>query len=51
LTHDLWEGLGNQIHLYLNAVSLADVCERRVLGTSGRVHCESFATAAATGPR
>lgn len=51
LTHDLWEGLGNQIHLYLNAVSLADVCERRVLGTSGRVHCESFAAAAATGPR
>jgi Rrf2 family iron-sulfur cluster assembly transcriptional regulator len=39
LTHDLWEELGNQIHLYLNSVSLADVCERRVLGTSGRLHC------------
>jgi Rrf2 family iron-sulfur cluster assembly transcriptional regulator len=32
LTHDLWEELGNQIHLYLSSVSLADVCERRVLG-------------------
>src|SRR6201993_780104 len=38
LTHDLWEELGNQIHLYLSSVSLADVCERRVLGSSGRVH-------------
>src|ERR1051326_7929786 len=35
LTHDLWEELGNQIHLYLSAVSLADVVERRLLGTSG----------------
>lgn len=35
LTHDLWEELGNQIHLYLSSVSLADVCARRILGTSG----------------
>ena len=35
LTHDLWEELGHQIHLYLSSVSLADVCERRVLGSSG----------------
>ncbi len=34
LTHDLWEELGNQIHLFLSSVSLADVCERRVLGSS-----------------
>jgi Rrf2 family iron-sulfur cluster assembly transcriptional regulator len=34
LTHDLWEELGNQIYLFLSAVTLADVCERRVLGTS-----------------
>ncbi|MGH7064598.1 MAG: Rrf2 family transcriptional regulator [Stellaceae bacterium] len=47
LTHDLWEELGNQIHLYLSAVSLADVCERRVLGTSGRLHCQIFGDAAA----
>jgi Rrf2 family iron-sulfur cluster assembly transcriptional regulator len=38
LTHDLWEELGNQIHLYLSSVSLADVCERRLLGTSGVVY-------------
>jgi Rrf2 family transcriptional regulator, iron-sulfur cluster assembly transcription factor len=41
LTHDLWEELGNQIHLYLSAVSLADVCERRLLGTSGVVYSET----------
>ncbi|MBC8268929.1 MAG: Rrf2 family transcriptional regulator [Rhodospirillaceae bacterium] len=35
LTHDLWQELTNQITLYLNSVSLADVCERRILGTSG----------------
>jgi Rrf2 family iron-sulfur cluster assembly transcriptional regulator len=46
LTHDLWEELGNQIHLYLSSVSLADVCERRVLGTSGRIHCESIGSTA-----
>jgi Rrf2 family iron-sulfur cluster assembly transcriptional regulator len=35
LTHDLWEELGNQIHLYLSSVTLANVVSRRVLGTSG----------------
>ena len=35
LTHDLWQSLSHQIHLYLNSVTLEDVCERRVLGTSG----------------
>jgi len=35
LTHDLWEELGHQIHLYLSSVSLEDVCCRRVLGTAG----------------
>jgi Rrf2 family iron-sulfur cluster assembly transcriptional regulator len=35
LTHDLWEELTNQIHLYLASVSLDDVISRRVLGTSG----------------
>ncbi len=49
LTHDLWEELGNQIHLYLSSVSLADVCERRVLGTSGRLHVQSRCAAAAEG--
>jgi Rrf2 family transcriptional regulator, iron-sulfur cluster assembly transcription factor len=35
LTHDLWEELGNQIHLYLSSVTLSDVVARRILGTSG----------------
>ena len=47
LTHDLWEELGNQIHLFLSSVSLADVCEHRVLGTSGRLHCEALRAPAA----
>ena len=42
LTHDLWEELSNQIHLYLSSVSLGDVCERRVLGTSGLAQRESY---------
>jgi len=32
LTHDLWDELGRQIHVFLSSVSLADVVERRVLG-------------------
>ena len=38
LTHDLWEELGNQIYLYLSSVSLEDVVEKKVLGTSGRLY-------------
>ncbi len=45
LTHDLWEELGNQIHLYLSSVSLGDVCEKRVLGTSGLAQRESYRAA------
>jgi Rrf2 family iron-sulfur cluster assembly transcriptional regulator len=30
----LWEELGNQIYLYLSSVTLADVCQRRVLGSN-----------------
>ena len=40
LTHDLWEELGNQIHLFLSAVTLADVVEGRVLGRSGMMPTE-----------
>ena len=32
VTHDLWEELGQQIHVFLSSVSLADVVEKRVLG-------------------
>lgn len=37
LTHDLWEELGRQIHLYLSAVTVGDVVEKRVLGRDGLV--------------
>ena len=40
LTHDLWEELGNQIHLYLSSVTLADVVAQRVLGRAGALHSE-----------
>lgn len=30
LTHDLWEGLTQQIEHYLQSLTLADVCERRI---------------------
>ena len=45
LTHDLWEELSNQIHLYLSSVSLGDVCERRVLGTSGLIQRDNYRAA------
>lgn len=34
LTHDLWEELSNQIHMYLSSVTVADVVQRRIIGTS-----------------
>jgi Rrf2 family iron-sulfur cluster assembly transcriptional regulator len=38
LTHDLWDELGNQIHLFLSSVTVDDVLHGRVLGTSGLLH-------------
>ncbi len=34
ITHDLWEELTRQIHIFLSSVSLSDVVHRRVLGRS-----------------
>ncbi len=34
ITHDLWEELSRQIHIFLSSVTLADVLENRVLGRS-----------------
>jgi Rrf2 family iron-sulfur cluster assembly transcriptional regulator len=45
LTHDLWEELSNQIHLYLSSVSLGDVCDKRVLGTSGMPQRQAYEAA------
>ena len=47
LTHDLWQELSHQIQLYLNSVSLADVCDKRVLGTSGLPQREAYRAAGA----
>jgi Rrf2 family transcriptional regulator, iron-sulfur cluster assembly transcription factor len=30
LTHDLWDGLSGQIYNYFHAISLEDVCQRRI---------------------
>jgi Rrf2 family transcriptional regulator, iron-sulfur cluster assembly transcription factor len=38
LTHDLWEGLGAQIRLYLGSIMLSDVCERRIKQKFPPVH-------------
>lgn len=46
LTHDLWEELGNQIHLFLASVSLEDVVAKRVLGRAGALHVAMRAAAA-----
>lgn len=35
IAHDLWDELGRQIHVFLNAVTLEDVITRRVLGRAG----------------
>ena len=42
LTHDLWEELGNQIYLCLSSISVADVVNKRVFGTSGQVYNQYF---------
>ena len=34
ITHDLWDGLGRHIYLYLSSITLDDVLERRLLGTA-----------------
>jgi len=34
VTHDLWEELGRQIHIFLSAVTVDDVVNKRVLGMS-----------------
>lgn len=41
ITHDLWSELTNHIHLYLSSVTVADVCNRNVLGSSGAYHMKA----------
>ncbi|MFQ5618324.1 MAG: Rrf2 family transcriptional regulator [Rhodospirillales bacterium] len=48
VTESLWEEVDNRIYLFLNSVTLADVCEKRVLGLSGMMH-QKVADAPAAG--
>ena len=48
VTHDLWSELSNQIHLFLSSVTLADVRDGRVLGTSGALRHREVANPQAT---
>ena len=45
ITHDLWGELGNHIHLFLSSGTLADVCEKRVLGMSGVIYRKAASAA------
>lgn len=47
MTHDLWEGLGREIHNYLNSVTLSDVVHKRLLGNSHTSHTVDFRDRAA----
>jgi Rrf2 family iron-sulfur cluster assembly transcriptional regulator len=47
VTHDLWEELGQQIHIFLSSVSLADVVEQRVLGRAKPCEAKSSEARAA----
>jgi Rrf2 family iron-sulfur cluster assembly transcriptional regulator len=47
VTHDLWEELGRQIHVFLSSVSLADVIEKRVLGRARPCEAKTDAREAA----
>ncbi len=44
LTHDLWEELSQQVHLFLSSVTLDDVANRRVIGTAGRLTAQREAS-------
>jgi len=41
VTHDLWEELGRQIQIFLSAVTLDDVVNKRVLGMSRSPNCDA----------
>lgn len=51
LTHDLWEALGNQIYLFLNSVSLADVRDGRIGGVNELVTAKDAENLLAPGLR
>ncbi|HAQ33335.1 MAG: Rrf2 family transcriptional regulator [Alphaproteobacteria bacterium] len=48
LTHDLWEELGHQIHIYLSSISIADICEHRIIASSQLAQISRFPAGDAT---
>jgi Rrf2 family iron-sulfur cluster assembly transcriptional regulator len=42
LTHDLWEELGHQIHIYLSSISIADICKHRIIASSKLAQISQF---------
>ncbi len=48
LTHDLWEELGHQIHIYLSSISIADICEHRIIANSQLAQISQFPAGDAT---
>ncbi len=42
ITHDLWEELGRQIHLFLSSLTLADVIENNIESTSHLLPRDEF---------
>ncbi len=36
LTHDLWQGLSDHIYAYFDAISLEDVCKRKLQPGKGQ---------------
>lgn len=45
MTHDLWEGLGREIHNYLSSVTLADVVHKRIAGNRPNIDFRENAAA------
>lgn len=50
ITHDLWEELGRQIHLFLSSVSLGDVIHKRII-TRGLMGAGTDVSALTAPPR
>ncbi|MDP7191300.1 MAG: Rrf2 family transcriptional regulator [Alphaproteobacteria bacterium] len=42
LAHNLWSELGHQIRMYLNSVSIADVCKDRIIDSSQMAKVSQF---------
>ncbi len=50
MTHDLWDELGRQIHIYLSSVTLEDVVHKRILGRSGTIQATTERSGIASAP-